>query len=94
MMLFLRFHVLVISFTFLVGSAYAQWVQTPGTSGKDLFALSGDGPNLFAGGLDSLYRSTNYGMTWHSVATDLPSSSVVISLLNSDETVIAGTDFW
>ncbi|MBI3189494.1 MAG: hypothetical protein HYZ33_02480, partial [Ignavibacteriales bacterium] len=78
---------------FLVDSS-AQWVQIPGTAGKYLYAISGDDENFFAGGIDSLYRSTNYGMSWQGIETDLPNDATVISLMNSGDNVVAGTDFW
>jgi photosystem II stability/assembly factor-like uncharacterized protein len=90
----LLFSVIVLfSLLFRVESS-AQWVQIPGTDGKYLYAISGDGQTMFAGGIDSLYRSTNYGMSWQSIETDLPNDATIISLMNSGENVVAGTDFW
>ncbi|MBI5216516.1 MAG: T9SS type A sorting domain-containing protein [Ignavibacteriae bacterium] len=90
----LLFSVIVFFSQLFPVDALAQWIQIPGTDGKYLYAISGDGQTMFAGGIDSLYRSTNYGMSWQSIETDLPNDATVISLMNSGENVVAGTDFW
>ncbi len=90
----LSFSVIVLFSQLFPVDGFAQWIQIPGTAGKYLYAISGDEQTMFAGGVDSLYRSTNYGMSWQGIETDLPNDATVISLMNSGENVVAGTDFW
>ena len=72
-------------------SAWAQWVHATGTDSGFIVALTADQRNLFAGGDKGLYRSTNYGLDWHSVNISFASNiGSITSLINVGNYVLTG----
>jgi hypothetical protein len=60
--------------------AFGQWVQTNGPLGGYVNALAVNGKNLFAG-LDDIYLSTDSGMSWNALHTNVPHgfSTIVVN---------------
>lgn len=70
---------------------YAQWVQTNGAVGYQIFCLAENGNNLFAGSFGGgVFLSTNDGKDWFSASNNLNGN--VYSLAVFEGNVFAGTD--
>lgn len=71
--------------------SHAQWVQTNGPYGGNIWALAINGENIFAGTYeDGIFLSTDEGSNWTEVNNGLDGKEVR-SLAISGETIFAGT---
>ncbi len=72
----------------MMGPTHAQWVQTSRPPNVVTTCLAVSGDYLFAGTMDGVYRSTDYGDTWTKVGLEY---YIVSSLAVSSNIIFAGT---
>jgi len=72
-------------------SLQAQWIQTNGPDGGNVWCFAVNGSNLFAGTGDGVFRSTNNGTSWIAVNTGLTNTRL-FSLAANGSNLVAGTD--
>ncbi|MBK6506881.1 MAG: hypothetical protein IPG02_14730 [Ignavibacteria bacterium] len=83
------FLIQIYQFTFIVDNTNAQWEQTNGPHGGNIYSLAVSGNNIFAGTYNyGVYRSTNNGISW--IQTPL-NNITVYSLAISGSNIFAGT---
>src|ERR1035437_1419899 len=71
---------------------HAQWVQTNGPGGGDIYCLAANGPNIFAGTENGVFHSTDNGTIWEHPDNGL-TGFAVHSLIISGSNVFAGTSY-
>jgi hypothetical protein len=69
----------------------AQWTQTNGPNGGNIYSLAVNGTNVFAGNLAGVYFSSNSGTNWTKLNLG-PFKLTVSSLLINGANIFAGTD--
>ncbi|HVX91244.1 MAG TPA: T9SS type A sorting domain-containing protein [Candidatus Paceibacterota bacterium] len=70
----------------------AQWSQIPGTEGERDAVVAADGQYLYAGTyLGSLRRTADSGRTWTYANTDLPDSSIFVTMYGEPGLLLLGT---
>ena len=83
----------VLMFFFMLGMInplHAQWVQTNGPYGGDVWCFAVSGTNLIAGTNGGVFLSTNNGTSWTQVNNGLTNTGV-LSLAVSGTNLFAGT---
>ena len=86
-----RFLFVVFSIFTTVNPLYAQWIQTNGPYGGEVYSFAVSGTNLFAGTYNSgVFLSTNNGTNWSAVNTGLTNTDVN-ALAVSGTNLFAGT---
>ena len=76
---------------FGISNLHAQWVQTYGPYGGDIWALTINGENIFAGTFDDgIFLSTDNGLNWTEVNNGLDGKEVR-SFAISGNKIFAGT---
>src|ERR1017187_10067973 len=61
----------------------AQWVQTNGPGGGQVYCFLNAGSDLFAGSADGIYRSTDHGLSWHESGLFLSTSTNSLAAFGS-----------
>lgn len=61
--------VLLVVFACCINMANAQWQETNGPYGGNIFCIATNGTNIFAGTYNGVFFSTNNGSSWTSVNT-------------------------
>jgi photosystem II stability/assembly factor-like uncharacterized protein len=82
----------IVLLVLLSKAVYAQWVQTNGPFGKNVFAIAASGSNVIAGTSGGLYLTVNKGTNWTEISDGLPANAFVEALATSgSQDVFAGT---
>jgi len=82
-------YILLLAAIFTISFANAQWVQTS-LSNNNVFNITINGNNIFAGTYGGIYLSIDEGSTWNSVNNGIPASSFVYAIAISGNNIFAG----
>jgi hypothetical protein len=79
---------LIINSSFLIRNSVAQWVQTEGIYGGDVYSVAISGNNIFAGSYgNGVYISTNNGTNWTQTALN---NKAILSLATNGNMYLPG----
>ncbi|MGD0589787.1 MAG: hypothetical protein ABSA44_03165 [Bacteroidota bacterium] len=85
-----RFLLLMSSLLISMNSIFAQWVQTNGPYGGYIHCFAFRGRNIFVGTNGGVFLSTNNGIRWKKINSDLTNTHVG-SFAISGNNIFAGT---
>ncbi len=88
------YSLILISFLFIFNSKItAQWVQNDGPYGGTVLSIVVAGSNIYAGGNDGLFISSNNGENWRSLGNGLPKWHSIYSLMFDGPKLYAGASY-